>query len=56
MSDNPNELKSILLNDLSSEDKIKFAEILAEKCANHDLQKIIDVGFFYPLLLSAKEC
>jgi hypothetical protein len=38
MSDNPNKLKSILMNDVNTSDKREFANILAEACAIADLQ------------------
>jgi Pyruvate/2-oxoacid:ferredoxin oxidoreductase delta subunit len=38
MSDNPNVLKSILLEDCSTQQKQEFAKMLAEHCATADLQ------------------
>jgi ssDNA-binding Zn-finger/Zn-ribbon topoisomerase 1 len=38
MSDNPNKLKAILLEDVSTEQRKEFAGILAEACGIHDLQ------------------
>lgn len=38
MSGNPNELKSLLLSDASTEQAKEFAKMLAEQCAQADLQ------------------
>lgn len=39
MSDNPNKLKAILLENADTETQKAFAEMLAQECATHDLQK-----------------
>ena len=51
MSDNPNKLKSMLLEDASDEQKKEFAKMLAEQCAQADLQaKGHRCWFFVPTL------
>ena len=38
MSDNPNELKKILLGDLSTEQSRELAKMIAEECAVQEIQ------------------
>lgn len=47
MSDNPNKLKSMLLEDATTDQQKEFAKMLAEECATADMQAKGHCCWFY---------